>query len=122
MANYIDAVVTPVPKKNLEKYKKLSKLACKVWLDHGALEYYECEGDDVPKGEVTSFPKSVNLKPSEVVYINWIVYKSRKHRDSVMKKVMSDERMAFMNEEMPFDGTRMIFGGFKPVISSKAKK
>lgn len=122
MANYVDGFVLPIPKKNVEKYKKIAKLACKIWLEHGAIEYHECMADDVKPGKITSFPMSVKLKPTEVVFFSWIVYKSRSHRDKVLKKVMADPRIAKMGPEMmPFDGKRMIYGGFKPVISGLAK-
>ena len=122
MANYVDGFVLPIPKKNVDKYKKIAKLAAKVWLEYGALEYYECMGDDVKPGKVTSFPQSVKLKADEVVFFSWIVYKSRAQRDRVLKKVMADPRIKSMGPEMlPFDGKRMIYGGFKPVISQIAK-
>ena len=118
MANYVDGFVLPVPKKNVEKYKKIAKLAGKIWKEHGALEYIECMADDVKPGKWTSFPQSVKLKAGEVVFFSWIVYKSRKQRDSILKKVMADPRLKDMGPEMmPFDGKRMIYGGFKPVVS-----
>ncbi|MES2769878.1 MAG: DUF1428 domain-containing protein [Bdellovibrionota bacterium] len=117
MAAYVDGFVIPVPKKNIKAYLKLAKLASKVWKEYGALEYYECKADDVKKGKWTSFPRSVKLKPSETVFFSYIVYKSRSHRDSVLKKVMKDPRMQMGMENMPFDGKRMIYGGFKPVVS-----
>lgn len=118
MANYVDGFVLPIPKKNVEKYKKIAKLAGKVWMEHGALAYHECIADDVKKGKWTSFPRSVKLKPNEVVFFSWIVYKSRSQRDRILKKVMNDPRVTSLGpESMPFDGKRMIFGGFKPVVS-----
>jgi len=118
MAKYVDGFVLPIPKKNIEAYRKVAKKAGKVWKEYGALEYIECIADDVKKGKHTSFPQSVKLKPNEVVFFSWIVYKSRAHRDSVLKKVMKDPRIANMGPEMmPFDGKRMIYGGFKPVVS-----
>lgn len=116
MAKYVDGFVVPVPKKNAEKYAKAAKKAGKIWLEYGALEYVECKADDVKKGKWTSFPQSVKLKAGEEVYFSWIVYKSRAHRDSVMKKIMKDPRM-HDPDMMPFDGKRMIFGGFKEVVS-----
>lgn len=115
---YVDGFVLPVPKKNLKAYKKMATVAGKVWMDHGAIDYFECIADDVKKGKVTSFPQSVKLKAGEVVFFSWITYKSKKHRDQVFKKVMKDPRLeAFMNEDaMPFDGMRMFWGGFKPVV------
>ncbi len=115
--NYVDGFILPIPRKNLAKYKKMAKLAGKVWLDHGALDYVECQADDVKSGKVTSFPQSVKLKKGEVVYFSWATYKSRAHRDSVMKKVMADPRLAgYAPDTMPFDGMRMFWGGFKPVV------
>lgn len=116
---YVDGFVLPVPRKNIDTYKKWAKVAAKVWQDHGAIDYVECMADDVKSGKVTSFPQSVKLKKGEVVFFSWITYKSKSQRDRIMKKVMSDPRMApFMNEdEMPFDGMRMFWGGFKPVVS-----
>jgi uncharacterized protein YbaA (DUF1428 family) len=114
---YVDGFVLPIPRKNLAAYKKMAKLSAKVWREHGAIDYFECQGDDVPTGKVTSFQKSVKLKKGEVVYFSWATYKSRAHRDSVMKKVMADPRLAgMMDGKMPFDGMRMIWGGFKPVV------
>ncbi len=115
---YVDGFVLPVPRKNLKKYEKMAKLAGKVWREHGALEYVECIADDVKKGKVTSFPQSVKLKAGEVVIFSWATYKSRAHRDRVLKKVMNDPRLApMMNEDdMAFDGMRMFWGGFKQFI------
>ncbi len=112
---YVDGFVVPVPKKKLGAYLRLAKLASKVWMDHGALDYVEAVADDVKKGKWTSFPRSVKQKGNETVVFAYVVYKSRKHRDAVMKKVMKDKRLAaFMDpKKMPFDGKRMIWGGFK---------
>lgn len=115
--NYVDGFVLPIPRKNVAKYKKIATLAAKVWQDHGALDYVECIADDVKKGKVTSFPQAVKLKKGEVVFFSWITYKSRAHRDRVLKKVMGDPRIKDMGPEMmPFDGMRMFWGGFKPVV------
>ncbi len=115
---YVDGFILPIPRKKIAAYKKMAVLAGKVWRDHGAIDYVECIADDVKKGKITSFPQSVKLKKGEVVFFSWATYKSRTHRDSVMKKVMTDPRLAkFMDEEaMPFDGTRMFWGGFKPMV------
>jgi len=115
---YVDGFVLPVPKKKVNAYKKIAKLASKVWRDHGAIDYRECVADDVKVGKVTSFPRSVKRKSNETVVFAWITYKSRKHRDAVMKKVMKDKRLAaFMNPTaMPFDTKRMIYGGFKTIV------
>ncbi|TIP12059.1 MAG: DUF1428 family protein, partial [Mesorhizobium sp.] len=87
-----------------------------VWKEHGALAYVECIGDDVPYGELTSFPRAVQAKDDEVVIFAWVVYESRQSRDAVMAKVMADERLKMDWSTMPFDGKRMIFGGFQPFI------
>lgn len=117
MAIYVDGFVLPIPKKNLAAYKKMAKLAGKVWREHGALEYYECIADDVKLGKHTSFPQSVKLKAGEVVFFSWIVYKSRSHRDKVLKKVMADKRITqYGPKDMPFDGKRMFWGGFKSFV------
>ena len=117
---YVDGFVVPVPRKNLKAYRRMALKASKVWREHGALEVVECVADDVKKGKWTSFPRSVKLKPGEVVVFSYIVYKSRKDRDRVMGKVMKDPRLAdMMNpKEMPFDGKRMIWGGFKTMIET----
>jgi uncharacterized protein YbaA (DUF1428 family) len=119
MKKYVDGFVVPVPKKNLKAYRRMASICGKVWREHGALEYIECVADDVKKGKVTSFPQSVKLKAGETVVFSWIVYKSRAHRDRVMGKAMNDPRLAKMmsGEEMPFDGMRMIWGGFKSLVS-----
>lgn len=115
---YVDGFVLPIPLKNLALYKKWAKVAGKVWMEHGAIDYYECIGDDVPAGKVTSFAKSVKLKKGEVVFFSWVTYKSKADRNRVLKKVMNDPRLEpFMNEDvMPFDGMRMYWGGFKTFV------
>ncbi|HEX7026412.1 MAG TPA: DUF1428 domain-containing protein [Gammaproteobacteria bacterium] len=113
---YVDGFVLPIPKKHIQDYRRLSRKAGKIWLEHGALEYRECIADDVKPGKVTSFPQSVKLKPDETVVFAWIVYKSRAQRDRVNAKVMSDPRMQFDPASMPFDTTRMIYGGFKTIV------
>jgi uncharacterized protein YbaA (DUF1428 family) len=118
MANYVDGFIVPVPKKKVKAYLAHAKVAAKVWRDHGALEYIECQADDVKKGKITSFPRSVKLKGNEVVFFSWVVYKNRAHRDRVLKKVMNDKRMNMTDpKDWPFDGMRMIYGGFKPVVT-----
>lgn len=118
MAQYVDGFVLPIPKKNTAAYRRMATKAGKIWMEYGALEYRECIGDDVKPGKYTSFPQSVKLKKDEVVWFSWIVYKSRKHRDSVNAKVMKDPRILKMGpQNMPFDGKRMIWGGFKVVVS-----
>ena len=119
MPLYVDGFIVPVPKKSLEAYRKLAKLGKKVWLDHGAIDYRECVADDVKPGKWTSFPRSVKLKPNETVVFAWITYKSRKHRDRVVARVMKDERFAGMDpKSMPFDGKRMIYGAFTTIVGT----
>lgn len=116
--SYVDGFVLPIPTKNLAAYRKMAKLAGKVWREHGALDYKECIADDVPAGKHTSFPQSVKLKKDEVVFFSYIVYKSKADRNRVNKKVMADPRLAHMMDpkKMPFDGKRMFFGGFKVFV------
>jgi uncharacterized protein YbaA (DUF1428 family) len=119
MAKYVTYFIVPVPKKNLAAYKRMARLFGKVWLEHGALSYTEWVADDVSPGKVTSFPQSVKLKKGEVVVVGRTEYKSAKDRERVMAKVMSDPRLAKMDEDsMPFDGMRMFWGGFKPLIEA----
>lgn len=110
---YVDGFVLAVPKANLETYKELARQAGEVWKEHGALAYVECVADDVPYGELTSFPRAVQAKDDETVVFSWIVYPSRQDRDAVMEKVMADPRTRPNFEAMPFDTRRMIFGGFE---------
>jgi uncharacterized protein YbaA (DUF1428 family) len=115
--SYVDGFVLAVPKDNLAAYRKMARLAGKIWREHGALEYVECVEDDVKPGKVTSFPQSVKLKPGEVVVFAWIVYKSRRDRDRILAKVMSDPRLKMDMKNMPFDGKRMFWGGFKSIVN-----
>src|SRR4051812_12154768 len=117
---YVDGFVVPVPNKKLKAYQAMAKKASRVWRDHGALDYKECVADDVKPGKWTSFPRSVKLKKDETVVLSYIVYKSRAARDKCMAKVMKDPRLASMMDpkNMPFDGKRMIFGGFKVFVSA----
>jgi uncharacterized protein YbaA (DUF1428 family) len=119
MQRYVDGYVLPVPKKNVEAYRRMSQKAGKVWRDHGALEYRECVGDDLKvKGVVAAFPSRVKAKPNETVFFSWIVFKSRAHRDRVNAKVMKDPRLAKMMDPkaVPFDVKRMMVGGFKVLV------
>lgn len=115
---YVDGFILPIPRKNKNAYKKLAKLAAKIWKEYGAIDYVECIADQVKKGKTTDFQRSVKLKKGEVVWFSWITYKSRAHRDMILKKVMKDPRLAHMAEaeNLPFDGMRMIWGGFKPEV------
>lgn len=115
---YVDGFVVPVPLARMADYKRLAKRAGQIWMEHGALQYTECVADDVKPGKWTSFPQSVKLKDGEVVVFSWIVYKNRRERDRINKKVMSDPRLADMMDpkKMPFDGKRMFWGGFKGIV------
>jgi len=114
--SYVDGFVLAVPKANLEAYKAMARTAGEVWMEHGAKAYVECVGDDVPVGEVTSFPRSVQAKDDEVVVFSWVVYGSRAERDAIVAKVMADERLKPDQAAMPFDSKRMIYGGFEPFM------
>jgi len=115
---YVDGFVLPLPKKNVEAYREVAKKAGAIWKEHGALQFRECIADDVKPGKFTSFPQSVDLKDDETVVFSWIVYESRAARDAINDKVMKDPRMADMMqpEAMPFDGKRMIYGGFEMLV------
>jgi len=117
---YVDGFIIPVPKRGKAAYMALARKACKVWMDHGALDYKECIADDVKPGKWTSFPRAVKLKAGEAVWFSYIVYKSRQHRDRVNAKVMKDKRLASMMDpkKVPFDGKRFIWGGFKVVVDA----
>jgi uncharacterized protein YbaA (DUF1428 family) len=116
---YVDGFIVPVPKRNLAAYRALATKAAEVWREYGALEYRECVADDVKPGEVTSFPQSVKLEPDETVVFAWIVYESRARRDEINAKVMKDPRIAGVDPaKLPFDGKRMIFGGFESLVTA----
>lgn len=118
--SYVDGFIVPVPKKNMKAYRAMAAKAGKVWREHGALDYKECIADDVKVGKWTSFPRSVDLKAGETVVFSYIVYKSRAHRDRVVAKVMKDPRLADTMDprKMPFEGKRMIYGGFKILVDA----
>ncbi|MFO1347601.1 MAG: DUF1428 domain-containing protein [Pseudomonadales bacterium] len=113
--SYVDGFVIPVPKSKIAAYKKMAKLGAKIWREYGALDYYECVGDDLNIQGVTSFEKFAKLKSDETVIFAWIVYKSKAHRNQVNKKVMQDPRMQSC-QEMPFSPKRMTVGGFKVLV------
>jgi len=116
--SYVDGFVLPVPKAKLDAYRAMARRAGEVWREHGALDYREYVADDVKTGEHTSFPQAVKLEADETVVFAWIVYESRAQRDAVNEKVMKDPRLADMMDPatMPFDGKRMIYGGFAPLV------
>ena len=111
---YVDGFIVPVPKKKLGEYTEFSKKASEMWMKRGALSYVECVGDDVQPGEVTSFPQAVKLKDDEVVVFSWMEWPSREARDKGWDAAQKDPRMKAM--DMPFDGKRMIYGGFAPLL------
>ena len=109
---YVDGYVLPLKKDKIDAYRQMAALAGSVWREHGALEYREWIAEDVKAGEHTSFPQAVKLEDDEIVVFSWAVYADRKSRDEIMAKVMADPRMEPYQSNMPFDGKRMIFGGF----------
>ena len=115
---YVDGYVLPVPKKKLAAYRSMALKAGKVWMDHGALEFRECAGDDLKTKMAVSFSSTIKLKPGETVVFSWIVFKSRADRDRVNKKVMEDPRLAKMMDmgAALVDPKRMVYGGFKTLV------
>ncbi len=113
---YVDGFVLPVPKKNVQAYRRIASKAGKIWREHGALEFRECVGDDLAVKGLVPFPRRLKLKPGETVMFSWIVFKSRAHRDRVNAKVMKDPRMNMDPKSMPFDVKRMLYGGFKVLV------
>jgi uncharacterized protein YbaA (DUF1428 family) len=115
---YVDGFIVPLPKQNIERYKEVAAKYGAIWKEYGALRFRENIADDVKPGKLTSFPQSVDLKEDEVVVFSWVEYESRQHRDQVNEKVMKDPRIAeLMNPEaLPFDGKRMIYGGFETAV------
>ncbi|SMF73410.1 Uncharacterized conserved protein YbaA, DUF1428 family [Xaviernesmea oryzae] len=114
---YVDGFILAVPTANLEHYKEMARLGGEVWMGYGALSYVECIGDDVPYGELTSFPRAVQAKEDETVIFAWITYESRERRDEINAKVMKDPRFAGDEWREVFDGKRMIFGGFRSFLT-----
>lgn len=118
MSTYIDGFTIPVPKKKLAAYLRMARKMDPIWIEYGALGVHEYIADDVKVGKLTSFPRAVKLKKGETVIFSWILYKSRKQRDSINAKVMKDPRVAGMDmSSVPFDGKRMIIGGFKSILN-----
>jgi len=118
--NYVDGYVLPVPKNKLKAYMAMAKKAAKIWKDHGALLCCESAAEDLDVKFGVPFSKQIKLKAGETVVFSWIVFKSRKHRDSVNAKVMKDPRIASMCDpkDMPFDCKRMVYGGFKIMVDA----
>ncbi|MBI4018857.1 MAG: DUF1428 domain-containing protein [Candidatus Aenigmarchaeota archaeon] len=134
MKGYVDGFVIPIKKKNVKAYLKMARLGCRIWMKYGALDYWECVGDEltVKMGPPESSPrpmspfiKKFSLKPDETVIFSWILFKSKAHRNSVNAKVMKDPAMQMENfdpKEMPFDDKRMLYGGFSPIVSAKRRR
>lgn len=115
---YVDGFVVPVPLDQVAAYRRLARKCGKVWIEHGALAVHETVADDVKPGKLTSFPQAVKLKEGETVVFSWIVYRNRRERDRVNAAVMADPRIASMKpQDMPFDGKRMFWGGFKTLVA-----
>ena len=117
---YVDGFVIPVPRRSLAAYWKMARLGAKIWMEHGALEYRECVGDDMETKDMVSFPQLAGAQADEVVFFSYIVYKSREHRDEVNAKVMADPRIHELcaEGESPFDCKRMAYGGFKAIVEA----
>ena len=120
MPRYVDGFVLPLPTRNLAKYRKMARMGCRLWMEHGALEYRECVGEDLRPSYGVPFPKALRVRRGETVVFAWITFKSRAHRDLVNKKLMADPRLAAMCDptRMPFDMKRMLYGGFEVLVSS----
>lgn len=114
---YVDGFILAVPKDKIEDYRKLAELSATVWMEHGATTYMEAIADDVPYGELTSFPRAVQAKDDEVVFFSWVTYPDKATRDACNKKVMDDPRMKHSHDAPPFDGKRMIYGGFTSFVT-----
>jgi len=119
MSGYADGFVVPVPKNKIAGYRRIAAKAAVVWREHGALDYKECLGDDLDAKFALPFPRGIRTKRGETVVFSWITYKSRAHRDRVNARVMKDPRIAAMCDpkDMPFDCQRMLYGGFKVIVS-----
>jgi uncharacterized protein YbaA (DUF1428 family) len=118
MAQYVDGFIIAIPEGNLDRYREIATEAGELWREHGAIDYKETVAEDVSRGEVTDFYRSVDAKEGETVVFSWITYESREDRDRINEKVMADERMKKMMEATGdiFDAHRMIYGGFEVIV------
>ena len=117
MARYVDGFVIPIPKRQVAAYRRMAAKAGKIWMEHGALQYVECVGEDLKVKMGKPFPRLARTKAGETVVFSWIVYKSRAHRDKVNAKVMKDPRLSSMGPDvMPFDPKHMTYGGFEAIV------
>jgi uncharacterized protein YbaA (DUF1428 family) len=120
---YVDGFLVPVPTRKLAAYRAIARKAARIWIDHGALDYVECAGDDLKIPPMASFVDAAGAKKGETVVFAYIVYRSRAHRDKVNRAVMADHRVSGMaNQSMPFDCTRMAYGGFRTIVRGRAAK
>jgi uncharacterized protein YbaA (DUF1428 family) len=118
-ARYVDGFVLAIPKKNIDSYRRMARMAGKIWREHGALEFRECVGDDLAVKMGVPFPRIMKKKSNETIIFSWITFKSRTHRDRVNAKVMKDSRLNDMDpNSMPFDVKRMAYGGFKILVDA----
>lgn len=115
--NYADGFVLAVPTKNKEAYLEYAQTFAVIFKEYGALTVVECWADDVPEGEVTSFPMAVKCAEDESVVFSWMTWPSKELRDEAWAKMMEDERFSPEKYPMPFDGKRMIYGGFQTIVS-----
>jgi alkaline phosphatase len=121
MPRYVDGFVIPIAKRKVAEYRKMARLGATVWREHGALEYFECVGDDLAASFGSKgFPAQLRLKRGETVVFAFIVFRSRAHRDKVNARVMKDSRMGSMPPKMPFDMKRVLYGGFRVLIEAHA--
>lgn len=122
--SYVDGFLLPIPKKHVKAYTRIARLAGTLWLEHGALEYLECVGDDLAIKGCVPMTKAARCKKGETVFFSYIVYRSRAHRDAVNRKVMKDPRMHLLMQPgaIPFDMQRIHYGGFKPLVDLRAKR
>ena len=114
--SYVDGFVLAVPTAKKEAFRQHAEAAAHVFKEHGALRVVECWADDVPDGEVTSFPMAVKRRDDETVVFSWILWPSREVRDAAMQKAMADPRLQPDTNPMPFDGKRLIYGGFRSIV------
>ncbi|MDQ3623365.1 MAG: DUF1428 domain-containing protein [Verrucomicrobiota bacterium] len=118
MSQYVDGFVIPLPKNKIEEYRRLAEKAAQIWKEHGALDYWECIGDDLDAKDFVPFPELARTSPDETVVFSWVVFESREHRDQVNARIMADPRLKEMGDpnNQPFDCKRMAYGGFKTLV------
>ena len=118
MAKYVDGFVIALSRKSVGAYKRMANWGRKTWMKYGALQYFECLGDDLKPhpGCGPGFLKGIRAKPGETVVFAFIIYKSKAHRDAVNAKVMKDPSMLTVSKKMPFTMTRFLYGGFKTIV------